>query len=199
MPATKMPTIVLASSSPYRQELLRKLGLQFTSISPDVDETPQKGESPETMVKRLAETKVHAISEQFPKALIIGSDQVAVLDGKVLGKPGNHQRAKEQLKAASAKKVTFFTGLCLYNSSTGHAQVDFVPFHVQFRKLTDEQIENYLLKEQPYNCAGSFKSEGLGIALFQCLEGEDPNALIGLPLIKLIDMLKVEGVNVLSA
>ena len=194
-----MPTIVLASSSPYRQQLLQKLGLEFTAIAPDVNEEPQKGEPPEALVTRLAEAKARAISEQFPKALIIGSDQVAVLDHKVLGKPGNHQRAKEQLKAASAKRVTFLTGLCLHNTATGHTQVDLVPFHVQFRKLTDVQIEHYLLREQPYNCAGSFKSEALGIALFKSLEGEDPNALIGLPLIRLIDILKMEGIDVLSA
>ncbi|MCK5609238.1 septum formation inhibitor Maf [Candidatus Pacearchaeota archaeon] len=197
MATTNTPVIVLASSSPYRQELLRKLGLEFTAISPDVDETPLKGESPEALVKRLAETKARAVSAQFPQALIIGSDQVAILGNKILGKPGTHQRAKEQLKAASGERVSFLTGLCLLNSATGRGQVDIVSFNVQFRRLDDAQIENYLLKEKPYNCAGSFKSEGLGIALFAALEGEDPNALIGLPLIRLVDMLKTEGIDIL--
>ena len=173
------------------------MGLEFTAISPDVDETPLKGESPEALVKRLAETKARAVSAQFPQALIIGSDQVAILGNKILGKPGTHQRAKEQLKAASGERVSFLTGLCLLNSATGRGQVDIVSFNVQFRRLDDAQIENYLLKEKPYNCAGSFKSEGLGIALFAALEGEDPNALIGLPLIRLVDMLKTEGIDIL--
>lgn len=198
MPGTNIPTIVLASSSPYRQQLLRTLGLDFTAISPDVDETQYKGESPEALVKRLAETKARAISDKFPKALIIGSDQVAVLDNKIMGKPGNHAVAKEQLKAASGMRMNFLTSLCLLNTITDHVQLDIVPFSVQFRRLDDAQIESYLQKEQPYNCAGSFKSEGLGIALFDSLNGEDPNALIGLPLIRLVDMLKKEGLDILS-
>lgn len=198
MPGTNIPTIVLASSSPYRQQLLRTLGLDFTAISPDVDETQYKGESPEALVKRLAETKARAISDKFPKALIISSDQVAVLDNKIMGKPGNHAVAKEQLKAASGMRMNFLTSLCLLNTITDHVQLDIVPFSVQFRRLDDAQIESYLQKEQPYNCAGSFKSEGLGIALFDSLNGEDPNALIGLPLIRLVDMLKKEGLDILS-
>jgi MAF protein len=138
------------------------------------------------------------VAKQHPDALIIGSDQVAVVDGKILGKPENHQQATEQLMFASGKRVSFLTGLCLLNSDTGESQVCCEPFHVIFRVLQRQEIENYLLKEKPYNCAGSFKSEGLGISLFERLEGDDPNALIGLPLIRLIAMLRKEGVDILA-
>jgi septum formation protein len=189
--------LVLASSSPYRKQLLQRLGQAFDTTAPDVDETALAGETPEQLVRRLAEAKAKAVAKEFPNALIIGSDQVAVLDGKILGKPGNHDNAVKQLQQASAKTVHFLTGLCLFNSKTGNIQLDVIPFKVVFRKLSNAQIENYLLTEQPYNCAGSFKSEGLGIALFEKLEGDDPNALIGLPLIKLIDMFSNEGINIL--
>ncbi|MFP3874329.1 MAG: Maf family protein, partial [Thiohalophilus sp.] len=178
--------LVLASTSPFRKAILEKFGVPFETASPKVDETAQAGESAGQLVRRLAEAKARAVAEQFPEALIIGSDQVAVIDNTILGKPGSHDRAIEQLRAASGQTVTFLTGLCLYNSRTGHAQCDVLPFKVHFRQLDDSQIENYLQKEQPYNCAGSFKSEGLGIALFDKLEGDDPNTLIGLPLIRLI-------------
>jgi septum formation protein len=189
--------LVLASSSPYRKQLLQRLGQAFDTTAPDVDETALAGETPEQLVRRLAEAKAKAVAKEFPNALIIGSDQVAVLDGKILGKPGNHDNAVKQLQQASAKTVHFLTGLCLFNSKTGNIQLDVIPFKVVFRKLSNAQIENYLQTEQPYNCAGSFKSEGLGIALFEKLEGDDPNALIGLPLIKLIDMFSNEGINIL--
>ena len=190
------PTLVLGSSSPYRQALLQRLGLDFSTSSPDIDETRLSGEQPAAFVSRLAEEKARAVARNHRHALIIGSDQAACIGSTILGKPGSRARAMEQLRAASGKRVTFYTGLCLLNTSSGRAQVICEPFHVHFRKLEGARIERYLDAEEPYNCAGSFKSEGLGISLFQRLEGEDPNALIGLPLIRLIDMLAVEGVMV---
>jgi septum formation protein len=192
-----MPQLVLASTSPFRRELLQKLRLAFTTDSPDIDESHHEGETPEQLVARLAEEKAMAVAERQPNSLIIGSDQVAVIDGKILGKPGSHDNAIAQLKTASGRRVTFLTGLCLYNSTTGDSQVEVVPFGVVFRELSESQIENYLKAEQPYNCAGSFKSEALGIALFERLEGEDPNTLIGLPLIRLVRMLEAEGIRVI--
>ncbi|NOX76748.1 MAG: septum formation inhibitor Maf [Gammaproteobacteria bacterium] len=193
-----MAKLVLASTSPYRRQLLERLGLRFETASPNTDESPRKGETPEQLVSRLAEAKASAVAENFPDALIIGSDQVAVLDGRVLGKPGDHVTATQQLTDASGRRVEFLTGLCLLNSATHHSQVCVARFSVQFRILSERQIENYLQREQPYHCAGSFKSEGLGIALFERLEGNDPNALIGLPLIELINMLNTEGLDVLA-
>ncbi|MCG7900109.1 MAG: Maf-like protein [Candidatus Thiodiazotropha lotti] len=190
--------LVLASSSPFRRELLSRLGLEFSTSSPDVDESRLKDESAEALVLRLSQQKAMAVAESHPEALIIGSDQVATVDGEILGKPGNHEKAIEQLLNASGKKVTFYTGLTLHNSKTGRNQTCCEPFHVQFRTLNRSEIENYLLKEQPYNCAGSFKSEGLGISLFEYMEGADPNALIGLPLIRLNTMLRQEGVDILA-
>jgi len=184
--------LVLASTSPFRKAILEKLGIPFDTASPEVDESHLSDETPQQLVQRLAEAKAKAVAEQFPDALIIGSDQVAVIDDQILGKPGSHDKAVIQLRQASGKTVTFLTGLCLYNSRTDHAQCEVVPFKVHFRQLDDSQIENYLKKEQPYNCAGSFKSEALGIALFEKLEGDDPNTLIGLPLINLIRMLEKE-------
>jgi len=192
-----MPQLVLASTSPFRKQLLQKLGLDFVTDSPEIDESRLEGESPEQLVARLAEEKARAVAARQPQSLIIGSDQLAVIDGEILGKPGSHDRAVTQLKAASGRRVTFLTALCLYNSATGDSQLEVVPFGVVFRELSDTQIENYLKAEQPYNCAGSFKSEALGIALFERLEGEDPNTLIGLPLIRLVRMLEAEGVRVI--
>jgi septum formation protein len=192
-----MKTVVLASTSPYRKAILQKLDIEFICVAPDIDETPGAGEIPEQLVARLAEQKARAVAGQFQDALIIGSDQVAVVDGKILGKPGNHENAVRQLKRASARRVSFLTGLCLYNSAAQHCQVEVIPFNVVFRPLSEQLIENYLRKEQPYNCAGSFKSEGLGIALFERLEGDDPNALMGLPLIRLVRMLENEGCPVI--
>jgi MAF protein len=185
--------LVLASTSPFRKAILEKLGVSFDTASPEVDESQLAGETPQQLVQRLAEAKARAVAKQFPDALIIGSDQVAVIDDHILGKPGSHDQAVAQLRQASGKTVTFHTGLCLYNSRSDHARCEVVPFRVHFRQLDDSQIENYLKKEQPYNCAGSFKSEALGIALFDKLEGDDPNTLIGLPLINLIRMLEQEG------
>lgn len=189
--------LILASTSPFRKMLLEKLGLEFQCESPHVDESPQAGESSEQLVARLARAKAAAVARQHPAALVIGSDQVAVCEGKILGKPGVHEQAVQQLRSCSGKSVQFLTGLCLYNSDTDEAQVEVVPFNVHFRPLTDSQIENYLKAEQPYHCAGSFKSEAMGIALFERLEGDDPNTLIGLPLIRLIRMLEREGMAVI--
>ena len=163
-----------------------------------MDETARPGEKPEALVKRLAEQKARAVAHDFPHALIIGSDQVATLDDTILGKPGNHARARGQLALASGRKVTFYTGLCLYNSASEHCQIHCEPFYVHFRPLEETTIEHYLRREQPYNCAGSFKSEGLGIVLFEKLQGDDPSALIGLPLIRLVSMLKHEDIDPLS-
>ncbi len=192
------PTLVLASTSPFRRELLNKLGIPFETAAPDIDESPLPGEEPESLVKRLSLEKAKAVAADYPQALIIGSDQVACVDNQVLGKPGAHQKAMQQLRLTSGKTVTFLTGLTLYDSASGNSRTLCEPFQAHLRELTDTQIDNYLQREQPYNCAGSFKSESLGIALFKRLEGEDPNALVGLPLIRLIEMLGQFGVDVLS-
>ncbi|WP_347329712.1 Maf family protein [Marinimicrobium locisalis] len=191
-----MPKLLLASSSPYRRQLLERLGLPFTTTSPEVDESPGVDEAPAALAERLAISKALALAPKTPQPLlIIGSDQVASLDGRPLGKPGDHHRATEQLRAASGQRVTFYTGLCLYDARTGLHRSHCERFYVHFRPLTDAQIEAYLTKEAPYDCAGAFKMEALGIRLFERLEGEDPNALIGLPLIALTDMLLEAGVD----
>ncbi len=192
-----MPTLVLASTSPYRRELLARLGLPFVVANPQTDESPLPGETPEALALRLSEAKARAVADTYPDALIIGSDQVATVDGKIYGKPGDHQRAVAQLRELSGKTVNFFTGLCLYSSRSGRSQVRGVPTLVSFRQLANQEIENYLQREPAYNCAGSAKSEGLGIALLSSLQGDDPNALVGLPLIALCDMLREEGVAIL--
>ncbi len=189
--------IILGSSSIYRKELLQRLQIPFQTVSPEINEMPLDNESPEETAARLAEAKAREVARIFPQALIIGSDQVAVLEDTRLGKPLNHGNATEQLRLMRGKEVIFYTALCLLNSSTDRLQMRVIPFFVKFRKLSDQQIENYLLKEQPYHCAGSAKSEGLGIALIERMTGDDPNALIGLPLISLIDMLAHEGVAVI--
>lgn len=186
--------LVLASTSPFRKMLLEKLGLAFATCKPEVDETPLTGESPEALVARLAELKARAGAREYPEGLVIGSDQVAVIDGDILGKPGSHENAIAQLQRASGRCVLFLTGLCLYDATRDAVQLEVVPFRVHFRDLSVQQIERYLEKEQPYNCAGSFKSEALGITLFERLEGDDPNTLIGLPLIRLVRMLENAGI-----
>ena len=192
-----MPALLLASSSPYRRELLDRLQLPFSWQSPSIDETRLPGEAAINLVKRLAEEKARALADSHPDHLIIGSDQVAVLsNGQILGKPHDLARAQQQLRAASGSSVTFLTGLALLNSNTGQCQVDCVPFTVHLRSLSDAQILRYLQREQPFDCAGSFKSEGLGISLFRSTEGEDTSSLIGLPLIRLVDMLLNEGVEI---
>nr|WP_298109412.1 nucleoside triphosphate pyrophosphatase [uncultured Pseudomonas sp.] len=191
-----MPPLVLASSSPYRRELLERLRLPFTWSAPAIDESRHMGESAEALVRRLAEQKARALSPNHPQHLIIGSDQVAVLADQVLGKPHTFERAREQLLAASGKSVTFLTGLALLDSQSGDYQVDCIPFTVHFRDLSEAQITRYLQAEQPYDCAGSFKAEGLGVSLFRSTEGSDANSLIGLPLIRLVDMLHSAGIDI---
>lgn len=192
-----MSRIVLGSSSPFRKSLLEKLDLSFDCDSPDIDETPMKDEHPRDMVARLAKEKANAIAERHPQSIIIASDQCATLDGEIIGKPGDHENAVAQLKKASGRTVTFYTSLCVFNAGTNQYEETVEPFYVYFRELTDDQITTYLEKEEPYNCAGSFKSEGLGIALFDRLEGNDPNTLIGLPLIQLVRMLERFQVKVI--
>ena len=189
-------TLVLASTSPFRRELLQRLGITFETLAPDVDETRRQGETPEALVLRLSEAKARAGASQYPDALIIGSDQVAVCGDEVLGKPGNHAAACVQLRRLAGQRVSFLTGLCLYDAASDTVLVDLIPYQVVFRRLTDQQIDRYLKIEQPYNCAGSFKSEGLGISLFESMHGEDPNALIGLPLIRLTSWLNTSGINI---
>ncbi len=190
--------IVLGSSSPFRKALLERLCIDFICDSPDIDETPLENEAIEDMVIRLAIAKAQAIAKNHPTALIIGSDQSAVLKGEKLSKPGNFENAFNQLTRASGQKIIFQTGLCLLNARTGNIQSCCVPYTVVFKNLTPVMIKNYLHKEEPYNCAGSFKSEALGIALFERFEGSDPNALIGLPLIELINFLDNEGFSILD-
>lgn len=190
--------LVLASSSTYRQALLRRLGLPFRCVAPDIDERPRSGEDPRTTVTRLAESKARRVAEQANDALVIGSDQLATLDGRVMGKPGGRQANITQLKAASGRWVEFLTGVCLLNAATGSRQVEAVEFRVQFRPLSDPQIENYVDRERPFDCAGGFKSEGLGISLFARMQGDDPTSLVGLPLISLRMMLENEGIDVLA-
>jgi len=194
-----MQNILLASSSAYRRQLLSRLGFAFEYCAPDIDETAHPDETADQLVARLARAKASALASLYQHRLIIGSDQVAVLEGKIMGKPHTHERAFSQLRAASGKAVLFKTGLCLLNSTTGRIQLAVEEFSVHFRALTNEQIEAYLNREQPYDCAGSFKCEGLGIALFTSMQGSDPNTLIGLPLIRLVDMLINEGVDPLLA
>jgi len=190
-----MSELILASTSPWRRMLLEKLAMPFDCAAPDVDETPHPGEPARQLVVRLAQAKAQALAERYPRHLIIGSDQVCVLDGEITGKPHSEENARLQLRKASGTIVTFYTGLALYNSANGHLQTECEPFDVHFRHLSDQEIDNYVRKERPLHCAGSFKSEGLGITLFERLEGRDPNALVGLPLIALCQMLRREGCN----
>ncbi|WP_312052562.1 nucleoside triphosphate pyrophosphatase [Pantoea brenneri] len=191
-------SILLASTSPFRQALLQKLGLPFTTAAPEVDETPLPGETATALVTRLAIAKAQALAQAFPDRWIIGSDQVCVLDGMITGKPHSVENARAQLRAASGNRITFYTGLALYHPASQQLMQCCEPFVVHFREITDAEIAAYIEKEQPLHCAGSFKSEGLGICLFERLEGRDPNALVGLPLIALNDMLRQAGINPLS-
>lgn len=191
-----LPPIVLASSSSYRRELLTRLQLPFTCHSPDIDETPQANESTQALVQRLALSKARALAQHYPQHIIIGSDQVAVLDGKIIGKPLHAEGATQQLSAASGRSLVFLTGLAVIDTRTQIEQVDLVPFTVHFRTLNAAQIQRYIAAEQPFDCAGSFKSEGLGVSLFQATEGSDATSLVGLPLIRLCDMLNVCGIAV---
>lgn len=191
-----MLPLLLASSSAYRRELLTRLRLPFACHSPDIDESHRPGEPAVDLVKRLAEEKARALAPAYPDHLIIGSDQVATLGERIIGKPHSFEKAREQLLAASGASVTFLTGLALLNSKTGTCQVDCIPFTVHMRDLSPARIERYLLAEQPYDCAGSFKAEGLGVSLFRSTEGSDASSLIGLPLIRLVDMLLTEGIEI---
>ncbi|MBP4041238.1 septum formation inhibitor Maf [Aeromonas sp. SrichE-2G] len=187
--------LILASTSRYRKALLEKLGLPFQCVSPEVDETPIPGESAEALVSRLAQAKAMAIAECHDHGLIIGSDQVCVCDGQILGKPGTVENAVAQLMRAQGKRVTFLTGLCVIDAASGHAEQMVEPFAVHFRSLDEAAIRRYVEAERPLDCAGSFKCEGMGIVLFEALEGRDPNALIGLPLIALINLLGRHGLH----
>ena len=187
--------LILASTSPYRRELLSRLGLPFEVANPQTDETPLPNETPEALSLRLSEAKARAVAALYPDALIIGSDQVAYCGNDTYGKPGTRENASKQLKSMRGKEVIFHTGLCLLNAATGRAQVGGIPTAVRFRNLGDAEIERYLDRENALNCAGSAKSEGLGIALMEYMQGDDPNALIGLPLIALCRMLRAEGVE----
>ncbi len=194
--------IILASGSAYRKNLLKKLITEFECIAPNIDESIHSNEPAANYVKRLALEKALAVSDvisdkQRP-ALIIGSDQCAVLNNEIISKPGSPEAAFLQLQTSSGKTVTFYTGLCVANTKTNFQQVSYETYQVTFRNLDDRQINTYLEKEQPYDCAGSFKAEGLGIALFEKMQGDDPNTLIGLPLIKLSSMLHSEGYDVLT-
>ncbi len=189
--------LVLASTSIYRSQLLSTLQIPFQTAAPDVDETPLPRESAEQTSWRLAQAKAQVVAQRYPDALIIGSDQVALLDGQQIGKPLNHGNAVRQLRAMRDKTVSFYTALSLLNAATGEMQTDVTVTKVSFRSLSDDEIERYLKKEQPYHCAGSAKTEGLGIALISRIQGDDPNALIGLPLILLVGMLEKQGVRVL--
>ncbi|MFJ7885258.1 Maf family protein [Pseudomonas sp. NPDC096917] len=191
-----MLPLLLASSSVYRRDLLSRLRLPFSCSSPNIDESHRPGESALELVKRLSLEKAQALAGSHPAHLIIGSDQVAVLNEQIIGKPHTFDKARQQLLNASGASVTFLTGLTLLNSQTGRSQTDYVPFTVHMRTLTTEQIERYLHTEEPYDCAGSFKAEGLGVSLFQRTEGDDATSLVGLPLIRLVDMLLAQGVDI---
>ncbi len=187
------PPLVLASTSIYRKALLERFGLPFVTDRPEVDETPLPGEHPPQTAERLARAKAEAVAGRHPDALIIGSDQVAHIGDEVFGKPGTEARAIAQLTRMSGETVVFHTALCLFNARTGMAQLEAVPTEVRFRTLSREEIERYVATERPLDCAGSAKSEGLGITLLEALRGDDPNALVGLPLIALARMLRIEG------
>ena len=190
------PRIVLASSSPYRRELLARLRLEFDVKTPGIDETALRSEAAGATALRLAQAKARAVGAEFPRALVIGCDQVAALDGACLGKPGSHANAVAQLKAMRGKAVVFHTAVALFNSETGAMQAADVLTTVRFRDYSDSEIDRYLEVERPYDCAGSAKIEGLGIVLVEGVSGDDPSALIGLPLMRLAAMLRAEGVTV---
>jgi septum formation protein len=189
--------LVLGSTSRYRRELLQRLQLDFEVAAPDLDETPKPGENPLTLARRLALAKAHAVAARFPAAVVIGSDQVADLDGQALGKPGTHENAVRQLRQMRGRSVVFQTAVAVVCHESGFEQLDVAQVRVQFRPLADEEIEAYLLAEQPYDCAGSARSEALGIALLDAIDSDDPTALVGLPLIRTCRMLRAAGIRVL--
>jgi len=189
------PTLILSSTSRYRRELLERLRLPFEVRSPEVDETPRPGEAPAALAQRLALAKAQAVSAQFPDAVVIGSDQVADLDGEPIGKPGTHERAVAQLRAMRGRSVVFQTAVAVMRGSTGYVGTALAPVTVRFRQLSNAEIEHYLRAEQPYDCAGSAKSEALGIALLDAIESDDPTALVGLPLIRTCMLLRAAGID----
>ncbi len=191
--------LVLGSTSPYRRELLQRLQIPFEVAAPDVDETPLAGEAPRQLAERLALAKAHAVASAFPNAVVIGSDQVADLHGVPLGKPGNHERAVRQLRQMSGQTVVFQTAVAVVCQDSGFEQCSLAAVRVTFRELTDDEIENYLQLEQPYDCAGSAKSEGLGIALLAAIDSDDPTALVGLPLIRTCNMIRAAGIHLLAS
>jgi septum formation protein len=194
------PRLVLASTSPYRRALLERLRVPFEVQAPGVDESPLTGEAPAELVERLARAKADAVASRLAlDALVIGSDQVAVLDGVPLSKPGTHERARAQLAAMRGRRIEFLTGLAVRSTATGTTHARVVPFAVELRHYSDADVETYLRIEQPYDCAGAAKVEALGIVLIRRMEGEDPNALIGLPLIALVDLLALHGFRVLPS
>jgi septum formation protein len=195
---TVRPALILASTSRYRRELLERLRLPFTVESPEVDETPLPGEQPAALAQRLALAKAHAVAARHPEAVVIGSDQVADLDGTPVGKPGTHERAVQQLRAMSGRSVVFQTGVAVVCAARGFAGAALAPVTVRFRSLSDAEIEHYLRSEQPYDCAGSAKSETLGIALLDAIESDDPSALVGLPLIRTCALLRQAGIDPLA-
>ena len=193
------PELILASTSRYRRELLERLHIPFRALSPETDETPLPGEAPAALAERLALAKARALAARFPDAVVIGADQVADVDGRALGKPGDHARAVEQLRTMSGRTIVFQTALAVVRASAGLAEVRRVPVPVRFRTLVDAEIEFYLRTEQPYDCAGSAKCETLGIALLEAIESDDPTALIGLPLIATCTLLRAAGLDPLRA
>jgi septum formation protein len=199
MPDTSNRKLILGSTSVYRRELLGRLNIPFTVESPDVDETPLPGEAPAALACRLALAKAQAVAERFPDCVVIGSDQVADLDGQALGKPGTHERAVAQLRQMRGKTVVFQTAVAVVCKNSSFCQQALAPVRVTFRALDDAEIETYLRLEQPYDCAGSAKSEGLGIGLLQSIENDDPTALVGLPLIRTSQMLRAAGIQLLGS
>ena len=193
------PRLILASTSRYRRELLSRLRLPFDVVSPEVDEAPESGERPEALAQRLAVAKARAVAALHPSAIVIGSDQVADLDGASIGKPGNHQRATAQLTMMSGRTVVFHTAIAVLCNARAFAATAIVPVTVRFRTLAATEIERYLRAEQPYDCAGSAKCETLGIALLEAIESDDPTALVGLPLIRTCDLLRRAGIDPLGA
>ena len=196
--ATSPPPLILGSTSRYRRELLERLQLPFEVHAPQVDETPRAGEPPENLARRLALAKARAVAARYPQAVVIGSDQVADLEGEPLGKPGTHERAVEQLRRMRGRTVIFQTALSVVCLARGFEMSDLAAVKVRFRALSDAEIDTYLRREEPYDCAGSAKSEGLGIALLESIDNDDPTALVGLPLIRTARMLRAAGLPVLG-
>ena len=192
---TAQRTVVLGSTSSYRRSLLERLRIPFETASPQVTEERLPGETPQALAERLARSKAAEVAARYPDALVIGSDQSAGVGDRILGKPGSHERAAEQLAALSGQSVVFHTGMCLIDTASGREWVTVVPYTVHMRELDPDEIERYLRLDRPYDCSGSFKSEGLGVSLFRAMEGDDPSALVGLPLIRLCAWLREAGVH----